>query len=131
MCMCTSTTWYHEAPTARCSLVFLVSHSNFPRQVRYLYATKLKKYVSTATDEASVPPAEHSALAMNPEVQVSMAERLYTQCDFQQCFATTTAILDSDPFHHACLPLHLACQVRVCARVGRPMRICVCIFSGV
>lgn len=47
------------------------------------------------------------------DLAVSEAERLYYNCDYQQCTALTEAILKQDPYHHDCLPLHVACQVEL------------------
>lgn len=79
--------------------------------IRYLYASKMKKYEAAPETIASyIPP---TALLGNAELMVSQAERMYTACDFRRCYQITTSVLDSDPFHHACLPIHLACQVEL------------------
>jgi anaphase-promoting complex subunit 6 len=41
------------------------------------------------------------------------AERSYLACDFRRCYELTDRVLDVDPFHHACLPIFLACQVEL------------------
>ena len=47
------------------------------------------------------------------DLQVADAERLYYNCDYQQCIELTEAILKEDPFHSGCLPVHVACQVEL------------------
>ncbi|KAJ8962122.1 hypothetical protein NQ318_018079 [Aromia moschata] len=47
------------------------------------------------------------------DLQVAEAERLYYNCDYQQCSALTEAILKLDPYHDACLPIHISCQVEL------------------
>lgn len=56
------------------------------------------------------------------------AERFYYDCQFKKCFEitmrwlqlnwnhdplNTASVLDSDPYHHECLPVHVACMVEL------------------
>eukprot|EP00049_Salpingoeca_infusionum_P000097 m.37138 g.37138 ORF g.37138 m.37138 type:complete len:626 (+) comp10072_c0_seq1:127-2004(+) len=75
-----------------------------------LYATKMSKYDDAADSAHSALPEE---LQQNGEVQAAFAQRLFYQAKYRECFAITTGILDNDPYHHACLPLHIACQVEL------------------
>lgn len=47
------------------------------------------------------------------DLQVAEAERLYYNCDYQRCSLLTEAILKKDPYHDACLPIHISCQVEL------------------
>ncbi|VEN35483.1 unnamed protein product [Callosobruchus maculatus] len=47
------------------------------------------------------------------DLQVAEAERLYYNCDYQACNLLTEAILKMDPYHDACLPIHISCQVEL------------------
>lgn len=44
---------------------------------------------------------------------VAEAERIYYNCDYQKCAALTEKVLSEDPYHHDCLPIHIACQVEL------------------
>ncbi|XP_037087868.1 cell division cycle protein 16 homolog [Pollicipes pollicipes] len=55
--------------------------------VRRLYQLQLKKY--TAPEEA--------------------AEQHYYNCDYARCFRLTSEVLERDPDHARCLPVHIAC----------------------
>lgn len=98
------------------SLPFKDQCNEHAELVQYLYSSKMKKY-----DLSGSGPAAHqrvtvevpAGLSNNAELQVSQAERLYMACDFRRCYHITTSVLDIDPFHHECLPIHLACQVEL------------------
>lgn len=47
------------------------------------------------------------------DLAVSEAERLYYNCDYQQCHALTELILKQDPYHYDCLPIHISCEVEL------------------
>ncbi|CAH1987431.1 unnamed protein product [Acanthoscelides obtectus] len=47
------------------------------------------------------------------DLQVAEAERLYYNCDYQACNLLTEAVLKMDPYHDACLPIHISCQVEL------------------
>lgn len=47
------------------------------------------------------------------DLQVAEAERLYYNCDYQQCSQLTETILKIDPYHDVCLPIHISCQVEL------------------
>uniref|UniRef100_A0A6P7GWK2 Cell division cycle protein 16 homolog n=1 Tax=Diabrotica virgifera virgifera TaxID=50390 RepID=A0A6P7GWK2_DIAVI len=47
------------------------------------------------------------------DLQVAEAERLYYNCNYQLCSSMTEAILKVDPYHDACLPIHISCQVEL------------------
>ncbi|XP_037087865.1 cell division cycle protein 16 homolog [Pollicipes pollicipes] len=74
--------------------------------VRRLYQLQLKKY--TAPEEAAdaaVPPP----LAANADVMACQAEQHYYNCDYARCFRLTSEVLERDPDHARCLPVHIAC----------------------
>ena len=76
---------------------------------KLLYTTLLSKYKNpTAFTEAAETLSTHYNLASNPDLLLSKAELLFTQCSFKQSLAITTVILENDPYNFAVLPLHLA-----------------------
>ncbi|XP_043237840.1 cell division cycle protein 16 homolog isoform X2 [Amphibalanus amphitrite] len=74
--------------------------------VRQLYQLQLKKYTAPGeADDPEVPPP----LTENNDVLVCRAEQLYYNCDYAQCFKLTSRVLERDPDHARCLPIHLVC----------------------
>lgn len=94
---------------------------------KLLYTTRLSKYASPVTmTEATETLATHYNLADNPDLLLTRAETLYTQCRFHEALIITTKILnssnsesdalDQNPDTMASLghapnlyPLHIAC----------------------
>ncbi|KAL9111522.1 MAG: hypothetical protein Q9227_004010 [Pyrenula ochraceoflavens] len=91
---------------------------------KMLYTTRLSKYASPVVlSEATEQLSSHYKLADNPDLLLSRAETLFTQCRFQESLAITSSILKTqstlDPIatgssfhlgHNPTLyPLHLAC----------------------
>ena len=77
---------------------------------KMLYTTRLSKYKNpTEFNHAAETLSTHYNLATNPDLLLSKAQLLFTQCRFKQALAITTNILDSDEFNFAIYPLHLAC----------------------
>ena len=77
---------------------------------KLLYTTRLSKYghsseFATATETLST----HYKLAANPDIQLSKAMLLFTQCRFRDALELTSNILSTDPYNASTLPLHLAC----------------------
>ncbi|KAI4459131.1 hypothetical protein MML48_6g00001688 [Holotrichia oblita] len=54
-----------------------------------------------------------SRLQHSLDFVVAQAERLYYNCDYQKCNNLTESILKQDPYHSACLPIHISCQVEL------------------
>ena len=98
---------------------------------KLLYTTRISKYASpTALSDATETLSTHYGLATNPDLLLTRAETLYTQCRFHECLAITTAILSTqnapdgldssstttslghDP---ALYPLHLAALYETCS----------------
>lgn len=52
-------------------------------------------------------------LKSNIDLQVAEAERLYYNCDYQQCSQFTEALLKEDPYHDICLSVHISCHVEL------------------
>lgn len=95
--------------------------------VKMLYTTRLSKYSSpSALSDATETLSTHYNLANNPDILLSRAEALYTQCRFHEALELTSsilsspesgAVLPSSPGHQvqnlghspAVYPLHLAC----------------------
>lgn len=81
-----------------------------------LMKNDLKKMKSNDNQQMQVEPNENVTifkLKNSLDLQVAEAERLYYNCDYQQCTALTESILKQDPYHDACLPIHISCQVEL------------------
>lgn len=96
---------------------------------KMLYTTRLSKYSSPAIfTDATETLSTHYNLAENPDILLSRAEALYTQCRFAEALELTSSILSTSqstelttnqspsfPAHNhlghapAVYPLHLAC----------------------
>lgn len=77
---------------------------------KMLYTTRLSKYKNPAEfNHASETLSTHYNLANNPDLLLSKAELLFTQCRFKQALAITTSVLDTDEYNFSIYPLHLAC----------------------
>lgn len=77
---------------------------------KMLYTTRLSKYKNaTELNHATETLSTHYNLASNPDVLLSRAQLLFTQCRFRQALAITTSILESDENNFSIYPLHLAC----------------------
>lgn len=77
---------------------------------KMLYTTRLSKYehpeeFTAATETLST----HYNLASNPDILLSKAELLFTQCRFKEALALTSSILERDRYNFPTLPIHLAC----------------------
>ncbi|KAH8701971.1 putative 20S cyclosome subunit [Talaromyces proteolyticus] len=95
--------------------------------VKMLYTTRLSKYTSPATiSDATETLSTHYNLANNPDILLSRAEALYTQCRFAEALELTSSILTTPEsgtvatgsprvpgqnlgHSPAVYPLHLAC----------------------
>lgn len=53
------------------------------------------------------------------DLYVGEAERLYYNCDYQNCCELTELILKEDPYHSGCLPIHISCQVELKQSVSK------------
>jgi len=76
--------------------------------VKGLYSLNLKKY---ECPETPYFPPELKLFEKNSDVRISMAERLYYNCDHLSAFSITSQIMLEDPLHHRCIPLHVALLV--------------------
>jgi anaphase-promoting complex subunit 6 len=77
---------------------------------KLLYTTRMSKYSHptefvTATETLST----HYNLSKNPDILLSKATLLFTQCQFRDSLSLTTSVLDADPYNFSALPVHLAC----------------------
>ncbi|RKP35540.1 hypothetical protein BJ085DRAFT_18797 [Dimargaris cristalligena] len=85
--------------------------------VRDLYLTKLNTlhpYASNALvplgfETALTNLVDRFRLRHNPDLWTAGAERAYVRGQIHDCFTLTSAVLRSDPYHLATLPLHIAC----------------------
>lgn len=77
---------------------------------KMLYTTRLSKYKNpTDFTNATETLSTHYNLALNPDLLLSKAELLFTQCRFKEALSITTSILATDEYNFAIYPLHLAC----------------------
>jgi anaphase-promoting complex subunit 6 len=77
---------------------------------KMLYTTRLSKYknpaaFTTATETLST----HYNLENNPDLLLSKADLLFTQCRFREALAITKSIIQEDKYNFSIYPLHLAC----------------------
>ena len=77
---------------------------------KMLYTTRLSKYKNPSDfNHASETLSTHYNMSTNPDLLLSKAELLFTQCRFKQALALTTSVLDTDEYNFSIYPLHLAC----------------------
>lgn len=77
---------------------------------KMLYTTRLSKYknpaaFTTATETLST----HYNLESNPDLLLSKADLLFTQCRFREALVITKSIIEDDKYNFSVYPLHLAC----------------------
>lgn len=78
--------------------------------VKFLYETQLKKYDKPG--DLTIP-TELAPLQGNLDLATVLAERCYYNCDYQQCYVITSSVLNKDPFHSHCLPIHVSCLMEL------------------
>ena len=83
--------------------------------VKYLYVGRMKKYggQEILAAELAARGAAPASIAACADAASARAEALYYRFDFRACHEITSRVLDTDPFHATCLPVHLACQVEL------------------
>lgn len=79
--------------------------------LRVFYEARLKKHSDAMQHveqqlEALAPTIDLRASA---DIAVARAEDAFTHFDFARAIELTTAVLSADPYHHTCLPIHIAC----------------------
>uniref|UniRef100_A0A670J4M0 Cell division cycle 16 n=1 Tax=Podarcis muralis TaxID=64176 RepID=A0A670J4M0_PODMU len=78
--------------------------------LHFLFENKLKKY--NKPSETLIPESV-DGLQDNLDVVVSLAERHYYNCDFKMCYKLTSLVMEKDPFHASCLPVHIGTLVEL------------------
>ncbi|XP_025070972.1 cell division cycle protein 16 homolog isoform X2 [Alligator sinensis] len=78
--------------------------------LHFLFENKLKKYNKPSE---TVIPESVDGLQDNLDVVVSLAERHYYNCDFKMCYKLTSVVMEKDPFHANCLPVHIGTLVEL------------------
>ncbi|XP_018025155.1 cell division cycle protein 16 homolog [Hyalella azteca] len=87
--------------------------------VHVSYDTKISKGSVVVLDSDSCDmqidnlPAHLSCLSDNLDVLAAQAERFYYKCHFVPCFQLTKRVLEEDPYHTDCLPIHIACLIEL------------------
>lgn len=81
------------------------------------YSATIPKCVSgIESDKMLVDKMENPYLIQlqsSLDLAISNAEKLYYNCDYIQCSKLTENILKQDPYHTACLPIYISCQVEL------------------
>ena len=78
--------------------------------VKMLYLTRLSKYKNAAMFQGAAETlSTHYKLNNNPDLELSKAQLLYTQCRFRAALDLTNSIISSDRWNFNVYPLHLAC----------------------
>jgi anaphase-promoting complex subunit 6 len=77
---------------------------------KMLYTTRLSKYKNPiAFTAATETLSTHYNLANNPDLLLSKADLLFTQCRFKEALGITDSIIKDDKYNFNIYPLHLAC----------------------
>lgn len=77
---------------------------------KLLYTTRLSKYKNSAGFiDAAETLSTHYSLSQNPDLLLSKADLLFTQCRFSEALSLTESILERDMYNLAVLPIHLSC----------------------
>ncbi|POS86394.1 TPR-like protein [Erysiphe pulchra] len=75
-----------------------------------LYTTRLSKYKNPKAFKAAAETlSTHYNLSANPDLLLSQADLLFTQCRFKEALTITNSILQEDKYNFSIYPLHLAC----------------------
>lgn len=78
--------------------------------IKMLYTTRLSKYKNTNHfTNAIMKLSTHYPLAKNPDLLLSRAELLFTQCRFKECLTLTESLLENDKYNFKVYPTYLAC----------------------
>ena len=76
---------------------------------KMLYTTRLSKYTHPADlAMATETLSTHYNLSTNPDILLSKASLLFTQCRFRDALDLTNSILATDRYNFSAIPLHLA-----------------------
>lgn len=77
---------------------------------KMLYTTRLSKYKNPAAfTVATETLSTHYNLGNNPDLLLSKADLLFTQCRFKEALVITDSIIREDKYNFSIYPLHLAC----------------------
>ncbi|XP_073980642.1 cell division cycle protein 16 [Rhodnius prolixus] len=104
------TSWEERELMSSLSISSQVDSKDEEWLVKSVYDSLLKKYQSVpSTSVVQI----HPRLVGNLDLEVANAERHYYACAYSDCFATTQQVLEKDPYHTSCLPIHIACLVEL------------------
>lgn len=78
--------------------------------VKLFYTLQGKKYHKPTE---SVIPRTLKYLHANVDVQTSLAERYYFNCDYYSAYELSAAILEEDLYHTECLPLYISSLMEI------------------
>lgn len=78
--------------------------------IKFLYDSKTKKYSKPIDPKL---PSGLETLHDNLDIVAGMAERHFYNCNYSDSYKMTSAVLSSDLYHEAALPIHITCLVEL------------------
>lgn len=78
--------------------------------VKFFYSLQGKKYHKPSQ---SVIPPKLEYLKTNVDVEASLAERHYFNCDYYSAYQLSTGILERDAHHIQCLPIYISSLMEI------------------
>lgn len=78
--------------------------------VKFFYSLQGKKYHKPSQ---SVIPAKLDYLKTNVDVEASLAERHYFNCDYYSAYELSSSILERDAHHLQCLPIYISSLIGI------------------
>ena len=99
----------YETKLNKCSVT---CSSDIPKCAEDQQTPVLLKSTRQKTDLENLPDSLN-LLSSNLDVLSARAESLYYKCKFAESYYLTKTVLDQDPFHSECLPVHIACLIEL------------------
>lgn len=78
--------------------------------MKLFYSLQGKKYHKPTQ---SVIPLQLEYLSKNVDIETSLAERHYFNCDYHSAFELSSSILERDVHHRECLPIYIASLMEI------------------
>ncbi|KAH9554615.1 hypothetical protein CY35_08G072400 [Sphagnum magellanicum] len=108
------------------SLLYSLKFDPEDHWLSLLYSCRAKKYGQLAAIESKFAELEREpdesqleddgvgcSLKDNNDVVACRADLLYHRGEFQRCYDTTKALLEKDPYHLTCMPLHIGAALEL------------------
>ncbi|KAL2620164.1 hypothetical protein R1flu_000369 [Riccia fluitans] len=88
------------------------------RANKYVHGAKIEMKIAELEQEMDEPLTDDESRAVcslkdNTDVMTCKADLEYHRGDFQRCYESTTALLEKDPYHLRCMPLHLGAALEL------------------